>query len=188
MNNTFYFLRHGETVKDKDIPAIEWSISSEAKTELVKLASQAQFKTLDHIYSSFEKKAKESAEPFSKITGLGIEVVDGLEEVHRGNKYLSGEEFRKLKQSKLENRDASLDDGETSNEALLRFKRAIAEIDSSHRDAKILVASHGTVLALYFSDLKTDFENIFDYWRNLPFCAVGVVKNSKVIEDISNTR
>jgi hypothetical protein len=44
------------------------------------------------------------------------------------------------------------------------------------------------VLTLYFSDLKDDFENIFNYWKNLSFGAVGVVKNFEIVEDISNSK
>lgn len=39
------------------------------------------------------------------------------------------------------------------------------------------------VIFLY---LKGNFENIFSYWKNLSFEALGVVKNSEIIKDISN--
>jgi broad specificity phosphatase PhoE len=188
MNNTFYFLRHGETIKDRDIPSTQWSISDEAKSELRKLAKQEKFKDLTHIYSSTELKAQESARPFSEVTGLDILEADGLEEMHRGDKYLSDQEFKELKKNKLENRDTNPDCGETSNEALLRFKNAINKINTNHNNSNILIASHGTVLTLYFSDLKDDFENIFNYWKNLSFGAVGVVKNFEIVEDISNSK
>jgi hypothetical protein len=61
-------------------------------------------------------------------------------------------------------------------------------INTNHNNSNILIASHGTVLTLYFSDLKDDFENIFNYWKNLSFGAVGVVKNFEIVEDISNSK
>lgn len=185
--NTYIFLRHGETIKDPSIPAVEWKLTEETQTALAELASQSEFNDITHIYSSFEHKAQKSAEPFADGLGLHIETMDGLEEVHRGDAYLSDEEFARLKQEKLEQRDTARDGGETSNEALERFKKAIAEIDAKHTDAKILISSHGTILSLYFSDLKQDFSDIFMYWKNLPFCATGAVEGLKVVKDISHT-
>lgn len=185
--NTFVFLRHGETIKDPSVPAIEWKLTEETQSALSELASQAKFSDITHIYSSHEHKAIKSAEPFAEQLGLTITEMDGLEEVHRGEAYLSDEEFARLKQEKLEQRDTARDEGETSNAALERFKKAIAEIDAQHTDAKILIASHGTVLALYFSDLKDDFSDIFNYWKNLTFCAIGIVEDSKVVKDFSNS-
>lgn len=186
MNNTFYFLRHGETIRDKNSPAVLWPISEETKSELSKIAKQERFADLAAVYASTELKAKQSAQPFAEVTSLEVLTLEGLEEVHRGDKYLSDKEFKDLKRKKLEDRDCNPDGGETSNEALTRFKDAIAKIDKEHDDAKILVVSHGTILALYFSDLKNDLKNVFAYWNSIPFDAVGVVKNSEVIEDISS--
>ncbi len=184
--NTLIFLRHGETVKDPSVPVVEWRLTDETLSVISNIASEEKFRDIDHIYSSFEHKAQKSAGPFAELLHLDVEVVDGLEDVHRGEAFLTDEEFARLKQEKLEDRDSARDGGETSNQALERFKKAIADIDARHSDSKILISSHGTVLALYFSDLKKDYSHIFEYWKNLPFCATGVVVDSQVIEDISH--
>lgn len=185
-NNTFIFLRHGQTLKDPRVTAVEWGLTDEAKSSLNNLIEDPIFEKIDHLYSSTESKAKKTAEPFAKKFSLKVEVLDGLDEVHRGEVYLSDDEFKRLKQEKLEDRDSNLDRGETSNEALSRFINAISEIDSKHHSESILVVSHGTVLALFFSHIKNDFSNIFDYWENMEFCAIGIIKGGEIVKDISS--
>ena len=185
-NNTYIFLRHGETVKDPNIPAINWVLTDETQEALNKLADETTFDNIEVIYSSNEHKAIKSAEPFAKKLGLSIQQQEGLEEVHRGEAYLSDEEFKALKQTKLEDRDSNPDEGESSNTALNRFIAAMEEIDRNHEDKTILVSSHGTILALYFCHVAGDFSNIFEYWSNIPFCGVGIIKGGEVIQHISN--
>lgn len=183
--NTFYFLRHGETIKDPDVPAVEWTLTEETEQALEKIASEDWVQNINHIYASTEHKAQKSAAPFSEKLNLEVKIQDGLEEVHRGSAYLTDEEFKALKREKLEQRDSNKDEGESSNEALQRFISAIEAINEGHKDSNLLIVSHGTVLSLYFSHLKDDFEQIFDYWQNMDFCAVGSVKDGQVTKDIS---
>lgn len=184
-NNTYIFLRHGETVKDPNTPAINWGLTDETQEALNKLAAESAFDTIEVIYSSNEHKAIKSAEPFAKKLGISIQQQDGLEEVHRGEAYLSDEEFKALKQTKLEDRDSNPDGGESSNTALKRFIAAMEEIDRNHENETILISSHGTILALYFCHVAGDFTNIFDYWGNIPFCGVGIIRGGEVIQHIS---
>src|SRR5690606_11087343 len=141
--------------------------------------------SINNIYASSEHKAQKSAAPFSKKLNLEVQIKDGLEEVHRGSAYLTDEEFRALKREKLEQRDSNKDEGVSSNQALERFIDAVEATNEAHKDSNILIVSHGTVLSLYFRHLKGDFNQIFDYWKNMEFCAVGIVKDGKVIKDIS---
>ncbi len=183
--NTFVFLRHGETVRDPAKPPIDWVLTEETQKSLADLAVKSEFGDITHIYSSYEDKAQKSAKPFANKLGLKVEVIDGLEEVHRGEVYLSDEAFAELKREKLEQRDSARDEGESSNEALARFKHAISLIDAKHTNAKILISSHGTILTLYFCDLKQNYEDIYDYWRTVPFCGIGIVKDGIVLKDFN---
>ncbi|MCR4285420.1 MAG: histidine phosphatase family protein [Candidatus Kaiserbacteria bacterium] len=185
--NTIYILRHGETIKDPSIPAIEWKLTPETSGILDAMAVEERFKNITAIYTSSEHKAQKTAEPFGLHLGLDVITKDGLEEVKRGSTFLTDEEFQRLKRENLELRDSNLDGGETANQALKRFITAVSVINSEHQNAEILIVSHGTVLALFFSYLKNDFENIFEYWQNIEFCALGIVKDGVVFEDISST-
>jgi|GEM_PF-932451 len=185
--NTLYFLRHGETIKDPNVPPIEWKLTSETSGILDAIAGEERFKNITAVYASPEYKAQKTAEPFGLHLGLDVIIRDGLEEVKRGDNFLTDEEFKRVKREKFELRDSNLDGGETANQALERFITAVSKIDSEHKNTEILIVSHGTVLALFFSYLKNDFENIFEYWQNMEFCALGIVKDGVVFEDISST-
>lgn len=43
MSNTFYFLRHGETKKDHDIPISTWILSKKGEEQAQKLAEGNDF-------------------------------------------------------------------------------------------------------------------------------------------------
>ena len=185
-NNTYIFLRHGETVKDPDVPAVNWLLTDETQKALGTPANESTFSDVGVIYSSHEHKAIKSAEPFAEKLNLSIVQQDGLEEVHRGEAYLSDDEFTKLKQTKLEDRDSNPDEGESSNDALKRFIASIEEVDRKHENETILISSHGTILSLYFCHVASDFTNIFKYWKNIPFCGIGITKGGEVIQHISS--
>ncbi|XKT75001.1 MAG: histidine phosphatase family protein [Patescibacteria group bacterium UBA2103] len=185
-SNTFIFLRHAETKKDPSVPAIDWELTKDGKVKVLELLDDPSFKIIDGVYSSTELKAKKTARPFVEKYEVPFLEVDALKEVKRGEAYLTDEEFQKLKREKLEQRDSAKDGGETANSALIRFSKAMQEIDSNHSGETILVVSHGTILALYFSNLKKDFENIYSYWKNMKFCAFGIIKDGKVQKDISS--
>ncbi len=127
-NNTFYFLRHGETIKDPLKPALEWSLTTDTLAELEQLSGSTVFADVTAVYTSREDKAIKTALPFAAALNIVPQVFQGLEEVTRGNKFLTDDEFERLKREKLERRDSSADGGETADEALKRFIEAIEQI------------------------------------------------------------
>lgn len=68
--------------------------------------------------------------------------------------------------------------------ALERFKTGIAKLEEENEGQTILVITHGTVLTLYFAEQTGKWERIFDRWKRLPFCAIGLVENGKVVKDL----
>jgi len=185
--NTFYFLRHGKTVQDSNIPATDWVLTEDTSKTISNVVKNERYQKISKIYTSTEHKAQKSAEPFALQLSLSIKVFEGLEEVHRGNEYLSDDEFMTHKKKQLENHDYKNSEGESANEALTRFVNAIKIIDKQHTNSQILIVSHGTILALYFCFLNNDFNNVFSYWRNMNFGATGTVKENLVFDEISNT-
>ena len=181
--NTFYFLRHGETVKDPERPSTEWQLTQETELELRKLATDPLYSKIKIIYTSHEDKAIRTAVHFFEKLKICPVISTGLEEVHRGNTFLTDEDFKKLKRLKLEDLDSNPDGGESARTALTRFVQTIKHIDESHRNEHILIVSHGTILALYFAYLKNDYAELYLYWSKIPFCGVGITNNHSVIKD-----
>lgn len=185
MNNTFIFLRHAETHRDKNIPVSEWKLSALGKQQADKLASFEVFNDIDVLIASKEVKSSQTLEPLSKKIVKKIQQLDGLQESERDDALVMSKQiYDDMKIKTLKDLDYTNYGWETSNEALMRFKKAVAKIDSMYDKKKILISSHGTILSLYFADLLDDLTHVLERWKKLDFCKWGVVEDNKVIKDI----
>ncbi|MDO8260331.1 MAG: histidine phosphatase family protein [Candidatus Magasanikbacteria bacterium] len=184
MKNVYYFLRHAEVKKDSNIHATLWGLSEFGVVQAREIAENEMFNDIDLIITSTEIKAHQTAEPIAKKLKLEIIEMSNFCELGRGEKYLTLEEFEKLKKAKLEDLDCDLDGGETGREALKRFEYGIKSLEDLYSGKKIIIVSHGTILSLYFAKVKNDFSDIFKRWKNLEFCAFGIIGEDKIIKDI----
>lgn len=184
-NNTFYFLRHAETEKNPNIPAVKWSLSKNGLMQAEKISKNEIFNNIDVIFSSEEEKAFQTAEPIAHKLGKKIVRMPEFNEVKRGDNFLTKEEFEKLKREKLEDLDCKKDGGESGREAIERFESAIKNINDAHSEKNVLIVSHGTILALYFAKMTGNFPDIYQRWQIMEFCAWGKIKGNKVEKDIT---
>ena len=74
--------------------------------------------------------------------------------------------------------------GESGNEALLRFKAGVEAVVKVNPNKTILIVTHGTVLNIYFADLLNSYDELQDRWNKTDFCAIGIVEDGSVIQDI----
>lgn len=185
MNNTLVFVRHAATKKDPDIHAIYWGLTETGEQEAIKLANNEILLDTDIILSSSELKAILTIEPLAKKLDIEIITIDALSEAIRGTKFLSKEDFDSIKKEKFLDLHNTQDGGESYFQSLSRFKQAITEINQKYQNKTIVIASHATVLALYFSDILNDLDNAYERWSKIKYCAIGIIKNGKVIKDIS---
>ena len=186
-NNILIFLRHAETRKDNTLPIRQWRLTLEGKKMVEKFAATGIFDQVDIIVSSQEIKAYHTALPFAKRLNKKVQIFTGLQEINReSGGIMSKEEYDKAKEKIFTNLDFSVHNWETAQQALKRFKKAVEKIDSQHRNKKILLTSHGTVMTLYFAFLNKDMKNLMKRWKSLGFCDYGVIFNNKVIKDITH--
>lgn len=186
MNNKFIFLRHAETEKNSEINAACWKLTESGKVQAEKVSNEDIFLNVDMIFSSEEDKAYLTALPIAQKNALNIVRDKSFNELRRGDKFLSQEEFERLKREKLIDLDCAFDGGETGNEALDRFKKSIELIEKKNFEKKIVIVSHGTILALYFFELMNRYGDIFSRWKKMEFCAWGVVRRGIIEKDIVN--
>ena len=185
MNNEFVFLRHALTEVDLSKPADQWVLSNKGIEDIKIIAEHEYFDDIDLIYTSTEQKAIQTASFISERLGKEISTLDGLKELVRKKSSGTIERYEQLVKQTLERESVIPSEWETADNALMRFKKAIGDIDSLLDNKKILVVSHGLVLSLYFADLlKIPRNQLFERWRKLGFCSWGVVENNKVIKDI----
>jgi broad specificity phosphatase PhoE len=191
MSIKIIFVRHEETQKDPNLPASSWGLSKNGFDNAQKLADNDLLLDANIIYTSSEIKTFQTIKPLAEKLNLKITQLSDLDEVRRGDKFLTNEEFEKEKFRQLEDLDYQAFGGETSREALTRFEKAIERIENENsfhgNSAKqIIVVSHGTILNLYFSQIQNDFSNIKKRWLNTKFGAIGILKDGIVIKDITN--
>lgn len=124
MNNTFYFLRHGETKKDKNIPISQWTLSEKGDEQAERLAQEGVFKDVDIIISSTEQKAYQTAKPTADALGKEIRQIEEISELDRDKGgFMESEEYEKAVKYCLEHLDKSIHNWETANNALERFAK-----------------------------------------------------------------
>lgn len=182
--NTYIFLRHAETEKDPSRPAVEWGLTPDALEKIQSHIKNGVFKDVGVVITSTENKAIATAKPVCELLSLSSKEIANFNEVKRGTSFLSAEEFLAQKEQQLTQLDEAFDGAESARSALERFKQGIEILDKEYENQTILIVTHGTVLSLYFAELLGEFSKVFTRWNSLSFCAVGIVKNSKVEKDI----
>ncbi len=185
MNETkIIFLRHADAQKDPAVNAALWGLSEMGENQALEITELTIMKTIDVIYASEEQKTSLTAKPIAKMLGKEIHQLSFFNEVKRGDKFLTKEEFDIEKIRQLTNLSYKAFDGESGFEALARFKNGVSQIIENNNNATILVVTHGTILNIYFTNLLNIHTLLPERWSKTAFCAYGIVKDGKVIKDI----
>jgi len=178
------FLRHADTQKDPNLNATLWGLSEEGKKQAKEVVNLPIMNEVDVIYVSREKKTTLTVEPLAKKLGREAIPLAFFDEVKRGNKFLTKDEFEAEKVKQLKDLDYHAFGGESGKEALARFKRGVEQISKENTGKTILIVTHGTVLNIYFADLLNTYDKLPKRWQKTAFCAYGVVESGIVTKDI----
>ncbi len=178
------FLRHAHTKKDPLLNAAKWALSEEGTEQAVLVSGMQIMDQVDVMYISEEQKTFLTIEPLAIKLNKKPQPLSFFNEVKRGDKFLTKEEFEGEKLKQLTNLDYHAFDGESGNEALERFKGGIETVTKANPNKTILIVTHGTVLNIYFADLLNSYDELQDRWDRTDFCAIGIVENDSVIQDI----
>lgn len=184
MKNKYFFLRHAETLKDPSVHAKDWLLTPDALNVINEYVNSGKFSGVNMIVASTENKAVATAKPIAKNLNLEIMELEEIKEIGRSNKFLTDEEFLVQKRKQMTDLDTEVDGGESGRNALNRFKAGIAKLEETNTGKTILVVTHGTVMSLYFAELTNNLATAFERWQALPFCAVGIIENGVVTQDI----
>lgn len=161
-----------------------WELSEEGTRQAKKVSEIIDFQNIDIIYASKEQKTLLTVEPLAQKLHKTIHKDGSFNEVERGEKFLTKEEFEKEKKKQLEDLNFHAFGGESGTQALECFKKGFEKVCVENSDKTILICTHGTILNIFFADLLQDFQNLSDRWSSTAFCAYGIVENRKVIRDI----
>lgn len=178
------FLRHADTQKDPSVNAALWGLSEEGKKQAEEVSALPIMNEIDVIYVSEEKKTILTVEPLANRLGKEICLFSFFDEVKRGDKFLTKEEFEAEKVKQLTDIEYHAFGGESGKEALARFKAGVDQVSKKNKGKTILIVAHGTILNIYFADLLNVSEQLFERWKKTAFCVYGIVENGIVTKDI----
>ena len=184
MKTKIYFIRHVDTLKDPNQNASKWVLSSKGEEQAREISELAFLQDCDVIFVSSEIKTYLTIEPLAKKVNIGIVENPDLDEVRRGDKFFTKEEFEIEKFKQLEELDYPAFGGETANQALQRFSNAVNLIKKTYEGKSIIIVSHGTILNLYFASILSKFSDLKNRWSNTKFGAIGIIEDNKVLKDI----
>ena len=169
-----HLIRHGRTdwndlnhIQGKsDIPLNSTGIT-QAK-ELGNRLKQQGFK-VSHIYTSFLKRAKQTADIISDILEIPCDILDGLEEVNLGD--WEGISWDEVKVRYPERYDAfrhnrrytKASGGESYEEMLQRVLPALKKLAETCKDDVIVVTHSAVIMALLCYLNGTPFEKMITY-------------------------
>jgi probable phosphoglycerate mutase len=149
------FVRHAIPVRrevDHGVADPELSVAGHEQAR--RLADYLATETLDAIYCSPLRRARETAMPVAERFSLPVHVVDGVAEYDRSsNAYVPVEELKASNDPRwLEIRDGLWTSAEeTEEEFVKRVVGATEEIVARHSGQRILVVCHGGVINAYLA-------------------------------------
>jgi len=164
LNNNYFLLRHGESLKNtKDIASCwpekkKFPLTKEGRKQIEGLAVKLKNKKIDLIFTSDLLRAKQTAEIVGKELRLESRFDKRLREVNvgifnerplkeMGEVWNRGEKISSLEHYSRRFKVAP-PGGETYKEIEKRMFSFLKEIDKKYKDKNILVVSHGRPITL----------------------------------------
>ncbi len=156
-NNTFFFLRHGESRHNmenicgpsKDTAQYTSHVTPRGIKDIEIAARTLKKDKLDFIITSPLARARETAEIVSKVTGAPIEIREDIKDVNPGIfEWRSVKEHEAYFKSELEKFTKAPPGGESQNDVKRRMSRFFHEVNAKCVGKRILVVSHADPLWL----------------------------------------
>lgn len=151
------FIRHSKTKVDPRLPPPLWGLSEEGIELAKKLGTRDVIKRISLFYSSLQTKALETAILLAKPDAIPIKTDDRLTEVTSfTNKFIPEiKVYEKSVKDYYSGAIERINEGETIQEALDRFDKAIESIvETNNKEENIGIVSHGNILAFFSAQFK----------------------------------
>ena len=182
----FYLLRHAATQYNSEKSPSEWHLSPKGEKQAENIINQNLIPKVDKIICSTELKTRLTINHYAEFYQLPIYKDSRFNEVGSDHLPIDLTLFQQFRKQCFLDFDLhlSINDNESFREAYYRFQAGIADYTKSG-DKSILILSHGCILSIFFAMLSGIFDNgelIYNNWQNLPFCALGIIENGKIIK------
>lgn len=182
--NTYIFVRHSEPDINLEINPSEWELSKKGIQLVEDIVNYGLSHKIDHIYSSTELKAIQTAEVFSEKFEIPINQSDKLIEV-KMDKYLPQKEWLEYKEKAFRDIHFSGKNAESHLHALSRITSEIKDLDGKYKNKNILIVAHGTILTTYFASVTGILGQgmeVFEKWKSIAYCQMGILYNNKIVK------
>jgi len=184
--NTYYVMRHGLTTRGENTTM---TVSSQLEHDTYSLTEEGQeqirqaieklaaLERIDLIYTSPFRRTKETAEIAGRILHQEAEVDERLQEISHGAA-CEGKSHKLCPVASRTNFEIKDDGGESRNDVRRRFMDFMQEMESTHRNKKILIVSHGDPIWLFttISQGMTENEIVAGDTRERWFPQTGVIR------------
>jgi 2,3-bisphosphoglycerate-dependent phosphoglycerate mutase len=167
-------VRHAEAVapSDSGYEENDRPLAGAGRRDSEQLADELSAEAVAAIYSSPYPRAVQTVEPLARRLGAEISLVDDLRERLLSLRALP--DWRERLQLSWKDFGYALEDGESSAEAQRRVTGVLATLRRRHPDTRIVVASHGNLIALGLHAIVPDQVD-FEFWAAMPTPAVYVL-------------
>lgn len=170
-----YFVRHGETVSNRDniLQGLDDVLSPRGEIQAAQVAVRTKGISFSHILSSDAVRAARTAEEISKESNVPVEFSPLFREVARPSSMIGKprdseiyEKFLVDDRENYGNPDWRCEDAENYEDVRQRAVSAI-ELLESKKDTDILVVTHGNFLRFMTSYLLVKKEITPEIWKYL---------------------
>jgi broad specificity phosphatase PhoE len=159
---TLYLVRHAHAHWQ---PSEDRALSKHGSASALALAERFDRITLTAIYSSPARRARQTVEPLARRHGLSPVVLQDLRE--RELATATAGEFETAVRSTWQDPTRAYGDGESNATAQGRGIALVRRLLQQHRDAGLMLATHGNLLALIVNAFDPAFG--YDFWCTLSF-------------------
>jgi broad specificity phosphatase PhoE len=185
MKKHLILVKHSIPEINENQPANTWKLSQEGQSRAHRLAEELESFEPEVIVSSYEPKAKETADTLASHLYLDVQILPNLHEHDRSNvPYLSHDAFQTSIRDFFQKPDELVFGGETADQAHARFYRAVHSILNEYRDKTIVIVTHGTVISLFVSRLTGSSD--LELWNMLglpSFIALDLDSNALIVRN-----
>lgn len=147
------YLSHPQVVIDADVPVTEWPLNSVGQSRIANLCAIAPqaFAGTTSIYSSPERKARDSAEPLAAALGLSVQIIQESYENDRSSTgFLPPAEFEIMADQFFGQPSESVRGWERAVDAQARIVTCVEGLLADSPEGDLLVIGHGAVGTLLF--------------------------------------
>lgn len=155
MLTSLYILRHAQAQPVRGTAEPDWALSPRGEQQAGELASVLRTLGITQAYSSPFRRCRDTIAPFTRATGLPLQVHDGLRERCLSRQWIG--DFREIWRRSWEDLSFALPDGESSLVCRDRMAASVDHLARRHAGETLVLASHGFAIGLLLTTIDPGF-------------------------------